>query len=93
MDKKELTKEIDSELEKIAIKLIGDIIDDVRNEMVHKENDIDGCLLGLEILSSIYSSFKGTDLDNLCQIEYIYRNGTIYDLAEFLNKWNEVNIN
>ena len=83
--KLEKEKEKVSPIEEATKKFIRDVVKDVNEEMLNKENDLDCYTLGLEVLSHIYKILLNGDFDAMCIAEYTYRNGNLYSLAEELN--------
>ena len=78
-------KTVDSIIETSTKMLIEDIIDNVRSELINTKNDIDGYLLGLEIINHLYNALLNGNLDRMIEIDYIYRNKGIFSLQEELN--------
>ena len=78
-------KMIESVIETATKQLLEDIIDEVRNEMVFKENDLEVYLLGFEVLNHLYDALRDNNLDRMVEIEYIYRNKGLFVLQEELN--------
>ena len=74
-----------SPIEEATKKFINDVVKDVNEEMLNKENDLDCYTLGLEVLSRIYRILLNGDFDAMCTAEYVYKNGNLYDLAKELN--------